>query len=131
MPTVNQPSQTALRILATAALLGCCAIAQAESANGIRERQRTYQTDRQRCLSGQTGQSQASCLQEAGAVLQQPPSQQGEVSADVLAKNALQRCDAFADDARQSCIARMRDDASVQGSAATGGILRELSEPGK
>jgi hypothetical protein len=131
MPTFDKLNQTTLRIFSAAALLYCCTNADADSASVTRERQRTYQIDRQRCLSGQTGQNLTSCLQEAGAVLQQPSSHHDEVGASELANNALQRCEAFTGEAQQSCISRMQGHGSVEGSAATGGVLRELIEPGR
>jgi hypothetical protein len=126
----SQTANTAMRICIASALL-CVSSAHAEGAQSARERQSTYKSDRERCLSGQTGQNQASCLQEAGAVLQQRPSGQGGASPEQLKANALQRCDALTGDDRQSCLSRMQGQGSVQGSAASGGIIRELTEPAK
>jgi hypothetical protein len=104
-------------------------VAQADSADALKERQRTFQIERQRCLTGHTGQTQASCLQEAGAVLHQPRSLEDQVDAAQLAENALQRCNALTGDERQSCIYRIQGQGSVLGSVESGGILRELNEP--
>lgn len=125
----NNPAKAAFQIFCMGALLLYGAVTHAGSAQELRERQRVYQQDRQRCLSGQSGQAQASCLQEAGAVLQQGPGAQSPVAAAQLSENALQRCDALPDGERQSCIARMQGQGREEGSAAAGGILRELREP--
>jgi hypothetical protein len=111
------------------ALLVCSVATQAASAQDPPERQRTYQQERQRCLSGQSGQEQTSCLREAGAVRQQPQSVRDPVSAAQREANAVQRCDPLPDGERQSCIARMQGQGRVEGSAAAGGMLRELTEP--
>jgi hypothetical protein len=55
---------------------------------------------------------------------------QSPVSAEQLAAHAVQRCDVFRDDARQSCIARIQGQGSVSGSVEAGGLVRELTEPG-
>jgi hypothetical protein len=123
-----QTLKVAIQIIVSGGLFYVC-IAQAESIDGLKERQRIYQIERQRCLTGHTGQTQTSCLQEAGAVLQQSHRLEDQVNAKQLAENALQRCNAFQGDERQSCIDRMQGHGSVQGSAASGGILRELTEP--
>jgi hypothetical protein len=124
----SETLKLAIQIIASSGLLFLC-VAQAESADGLKERQRTYQIERQRCLTGDTGQTQTSCLREAGAVLHQPRSLQDPVDAKQLAENALQRCNALKGDERQSCVARMQGHGSVQGSVSSGGILRELTEP--
>jgi hypothetical protein len=126
MPSPHPPTQGARRLLGLTLLLACAA-AQADRAQDMR--QRVYQQDRQLCLSGQSSQSRETCLQEAGAARQQNMAAQSQASSEDMAANAVQRCSAFTGDAYQSCLARMQGHGSVQGSAAAGGILRELSEP--
>jgi hypothetical protein len=127
MHPVFQKSLASSRLIGMALLATVCIGAQAESAQGLR--QRVYQQDRQLCLSGQSHQSQQTCLREAGAARQQNMAAQTQASAEQMEANALQRCQAFSGDARQSCVSRMQGQGSVQGSAAAGGILRELTEP--
>jgi hypothetical protein len=103
--------------------------AQAESAQERQQRQRVYQQDRQLCLSGQSQQDQASCLREAGAVRQQDMASKNPPDAEQLLANSLQRCASFTGDEHQSCLARIQGQGKVYGSAAEGGILRELNEP--
>jgi hypothetical protein len=129
MRIFNNPAKAAFQIFGMGALLLYGAVTHADSAQELRERQRVYQQDRQRCLSGQSGQEQASCLQEAGAVLQLAPGALAHVGAAELSDNALQRCDGLPDGERQSCVARMHGQGRVEGSTASGGILRELTEP--
>jgi hypothetical protein len=129
MPSPYRTTRTANYLLGMLALLVASTATQAESAQSLR--QRVYQQERQLCLSGQTSQSRETCLREAGAVLQQHTAEQSQASSGEMAANALQRCDAFTGDDRQSCIARVQGQGSVQGSAAGGGILRELTEPSR
>jgi hypothetical protein len=128
MHDVYRNTRQACHLLGVALLLMGSAATQAGSAEDMRQRQRVYQQDRQFCLSGQSGQSQETCLREAGAVRQQNTASQSQTSVEQMAANALRRCDAFSGDERQSCIARMQGQGSVQGSVAGGGILRELTE---
>lgn len=129
MRVFNNPAKAVFQVFVLGAMLLYVAVTHAGTAQELRERQRTYQNDRQRCLSGQSGQEQTSCLKEAGAALQQPRSAQDPSDAAQLQENALQRCTALAGADRQSCILRMQGQGRVEGSAASGGILRELTEP--
>ena len=131
MPYSKCIIRATLQITISGAVYLYVGVSLAETPRAPLERQRVYQNDRQHCLAGQTGQSQVSCLQEAGAVLHQPFSVRGQVSIFQLRENALQRCEYLRDGQRQSCIARMDGQGRVQGSVASGGILRELTEPGQ
>lgn len=113
-----------IRLAPAALLLAGAAAVQAAPDASARER---YQQDRQACLSGQTQQAQAVCLQEAGAALQE--SRAGNLaraSGDARAANATQRCDAFqnAED-RSACVDRVRGQGTTSGSVMGGGVLRE------
>jgi hypothetical protein len=129
MHDLYRKTRQACHVLGVALLLMGSVSSQAGSADDMRQRQRVYQQDRQFCLSGQSGQSQETCLREAGAVRQQNAALQSQTSVEQMAANALRRCDAFTGDERQSCVARMKGQGTVQGSVAGGGILRELTEP--
>lgn len=129
MLNFNNPAKAAFQFFAMAALMVYGMLAYADNAQDLRQRQRVYQIDRQQCLSGHSGQALDSCLQEAGAVLQQAPAAQTEVGAAQLQDNALQRCDALPDDQRQSCVARIQGQGTTQGGVQAGGVLRTLREP--
>lgn len=118
-----------VRVLLVMAASLACATAQADGKPGASDPQLRYQGERATCMNGQSNQDQATCLREAGAAL-------GEARRDTLgngaapfASNALQRCDALADADRAACIARMEGQGSTSGSAAGGGVLRELETP--
>ena len=86
-----------------------------------------YTQERARCLGGESGQAQATCLKEAGAA--RDAARQGQLNdGDAkYRKNAKQRCDALAGDERRDCIARIKGapDTSVSGSVKGGGTLSE------
>jgi len=90
-----------------------------------------YQQDRAKCMNGQSNQDRATCLKEAGAAyvevkhggLQVTGSTGGP---DALASNATLRCNGLPADESKACLARMQGAGSTSGTAASGGILREL-----
>ncbi len=104
--------------------------ADSSTASSATER---YQQERAACHTGQTSQELASCLREAGAVLQQArrgdpqaPTQRAGANGPDYAANALKRCDVLPADDRRACIARIQGDGTQRGSVASGGIYREL-----
>jgi hypothetical protein len=125
MHNLQCSKRVACRLVGMALLVMGSVAARADDTQAGRER--VYRQDRQVCLSGQSNQDQATCLREAGAARQQNMARQSPSNAAQLEANAVQRCDAFTGDARQSCLARMQG--KVYGSVAAGGILRELTEP--
>lgn len=89
--------------------------------------QARYEQDRAACISGQTNQDRATCLREAGAVLQEArrvgPVGNGQAQYE---QNRLLRCEGLPAADREDCFRRMRGEGTVSGSAASGGIYREL-----
>ena len=114
---------------ATASLLALCiGTAAAAAAPAIApEVQARYEQERARCLAGQSGQPQETCLKEAGAA--RDAARQGQLNdGDAkYRKNAKERCDALAGDDKRDCIARIKGsaDTTESGSVKGGGILRE------
>lgn len=89
-----------------------------------------YVKERAICLSGASNQDRATCLEEAGAALQ--ASRRGgldDSSFNQQAQNSLSRCDALPAGDRDDCIRRMRGEGVVSGTAADGGIYREITTP--
>ncbi|GKT15439.1 hypothetical protein AVHY2522_08145 [Acidovorax sp. SUPP2522] len=111
--------------LATTALLAAAA-ATAHAAPDESARAR-YERDRQACLSGNTQQSEAVCLQEAGAALES--SRTGQLTnpgAQAEQSNAVDRCAVFkTPEERSACLDRVKGPSAVSGSPAAGGVLRE------
>ncbi len=85
-----------------------------------------YEQERARCLSGESGQAQSTCLKEAGAALDAAKRGQLNDGDAKYRRNAKERCKALSGDEMRDCIARAKGQStSVSGSVKGGGILRE------
>lgn len=135
MDAASTRSFSILRLAAVCAsgmLFGLPALAAA-AAPAPAEAQSRYEHERARCLGGQSGQAQETCLKEAGAALDL--AKKGQLTDDGhYRKNAKERCDVFAGDDRRDCMARVKGAAntSESGGVKSGGIIRETVtvEPG-
>lgn len=85
------------------------------------------------CMNGQSHQSLQTCLREADAARAQALKADLDDGAADYARNASRRCDQLPAEQGQACVVRMHGGGKVSGSAATGGVYRELvtSEPKK
>ncbi len=117
----------ALRLCVSATLCLTGAVLAAGPASPAQLR---YQQERAVCMSGSSTQDRATCLQEAGAALQEAGrgglDSGGERS---FTRNQMQRCDALPPTERQDCALRMQGQGQTSGSAQQGGILREVTRP--
>jgi len=113
-------------LLILAAALGACAASLAADKASSSDPQARYLQERAVCLNGQSNQDRATCLREAGAALAQARHEGLGDAAAPYARNAQQRCEGLPADDRQACIARMQGQGTTSGSAASGGIYREL-----
>ena len=120
-----RPFASALAATLTLLLAGA-----ASAGSDLSQAQRQYQRERAVCLSGESNQARATCLQEAGAAL-------GEARRNNLApantremgNNRMTRCDALPVADREDCAKRMQGEGVTSGSAQQGGVLRELTRP--
>ena len=117
-----------LALCTAGALLGPTVAAAADRGKQS-EAQATYQRDRAACVSGQTGQDRATCLQEASAALQE--SRRGNLNdgQSDFERNRLLRCERQPPEDRQDCVRRMSSEARTSGSVEGGGVLREITTP--
>ena len=117
-----------LGLSAAGALASLGAVNAADStSNDARSR---YVKERAICLAGASNQDRTTCLEEAGAALQ--ASRRGSLddsSFNQQTQNSQARCDALPAGDRQDCIRRMRGEGVVSGTAADGGIYREITTP--
>lgn len=113
-----------LALAAVAGLL-CASAGLAATPGALAEAQARYRQDIAACNSGQSNQDPATCRLEARNAL--AAAKRGDLNDDPGAyqQNALQRCAAHQGADRSDCEARMRGQGNVEGSAASGGILRE------
>ena len=125
VPSSRLPWRACLTV-ALAALLPALA-AQAAGTTEAADRLARYQQERAACTSGQSNQDRATCLREAAASYAE--AQRGGLgdSSAPFASNARQRCDRLPEDDRLDCVARMQGQGISTGSAAGGGIYRELT----
>ena len=109
--------------LAVAGTLFCATGALAAGASA--DAQVRYRQDMAACNSGQSNQDVATCRLEAKNAFAE--ARRGGLK-DVpgqYQQNALRRCAVQKGDDRTDCEARIRGEGKVEGSAASGGILRE------
>ena len=119
-------SRAAWALLVLGVALGSTSALAADKAAGAAAQAR-YQQERAVCISGQSNQDRATCLQEAGAAFAQARREGlDDGQAALYQQNALQRCDGLPGDDRQACEARMQGQGTTSGSVAAGGIYREL-----
>lgn len=114
-----------------AALLTCAALlvggpVWAADAAPAAQAQARYRSERAACSNGDTRQTQAACLKEAAAA--HAEARQGKLGggADAQPGNLSQRCNALPAEDRDACKARMAGAGTTAGTAAEGGIYREL-----
>jgi hypothetical protein len=117
------------RIFGVVLIAMVCGHALTVNAQDRSEKLRRFELDSQACHSGITGQDLDACMKEAKAVFAAPVETTPAASAQQRKSAAVSRCDVFTDDVRTTCIARTTDEATVSGSVAGGGILRELVTP--
>ncbi len=86
-----------------------------------------YQAERAVCTSGQSNQSRATCLREAGAALQE--AKRGHLRDDPAtdSQNALLRCNALPPADKDACQRRVNGEGTTSGSVLEGGELHELT----
>ena len=126
--TTIRLSRPVLALLALGAALASTS-ALADSKSGAAEAQARYQQERAVCISGQSNQARTTCLTEAGAAFAQARREGWSDEPAQYARNQSQRCDRLPDEDRRACVARMQGQGSTSGSAAAGGIYREISTP--
>jgi hypothetical protein len=108
-----------------ATTLLCSAAAFAAPPTAATEAQARYRQDMTACNSGQSHQDLATCRREAGNALAEARRGQLNDAPGQYQQNALRRCQVHEGEDRLACEARMGAEGSTEGSAATGGILRQ------
>lgn len=110
------------------ALTVCAASGLAVAANEA-DLKAQYEQERARCLSGSTGQDQASCLRSAGAAYDS--SRQGRMNDanSSYRENAMSRCRVLPAADRVDCESRIDGRGTTSGSVSGGGIVRETVTP--
>ena len=127
MKTQDARSRKSLISFGIASLLavGAATAQVATGATGI-DASGSYQQEVQACMSGQTQQDRATCLEEARNA--QADKRRGVLDTDGnLEANAMARCTVHpAGEDRAACEARVMGMGNVEGSVAGGGLIREV-----
>jgi hypothetical protein len=118
-------SRSARAALVLGVALACSSAGAADKA-GATDAKLRWELERSMCMSGSSNQDRATCLREAGAAFEEAKRGGLADGAAPYAQNARQRCDRLPAEERRACVARMQGQGTTRGSAATGGIYREL-----
>ena len=113
----------ALLALAAAA---ACASALGADKPAAGEARAIYERELAACNSGRSNQDRATCLREANAAYAEARRGASTGETAQINSNALKRCDALPEADRKDCVARMQGQGTTRGSAAEGGIYREI-----
>ena len=90
------------------------------------EAQARYKQERAKCMSGQSQQDRATCLQEADAALKEAKRRKLADGTAQYEQNQLKRCELHQGEDREYCLRMMRGEGTTSGSVEGGGIYREL-----
>jgi hypothetical protein len=128
---MNKISMKRIAGLAAALLLAPAFAAEpasTESTKAQAQAQARYLKERAACVDGTSQQERAACLKEAGAALAQARGAGLGNAEDALAlrRNAVKRCDAVRAEDRDSCRRMALGEGTASGSAAAGGVVKEL-----
>ncbi|PUA18766.1 hypothetical protein [Glaciimonas sp. PCH181] len=123
-PNIQFLFHTFLMMIAMLMATSALAADKGNSTN-LTDAKAAYQKQRTACLNGTSNEDRATCLREAGAALEAARKGQLNDTQAEYKKNRLDRCNALPERDRPDCLQRMKADGVVEGSAESGGILRE------
>ena len=84
-----------------------------------------YDAERARCMSGSTGQDQASCLRSAGAAYDSVKQGRLKDPNTAYRDNALERCKTLPAADKADCESRVDGQGTGSGSVKDGGVIKE------
>lgn len=116
-----------IRLRAAGAMVAMFSVATAFAAGGSAgDAKSRHERESAACMDGSSQQDRATCLQEAGAALDE--ARRGRLDARNAAHegNATARCNALPAKDRSDCVARINGAGTTSGSVRDGGIYREL-----
>jgi hypothetical protein len=88
-----------------------------------------YDAERARCMSGTTGQDQASCLRSAGAAYDATKQGRLKDPNTRFHDNALARCANLPPSDRADCESRVDGGGDASGSVKGGGVIKQTVTP--
>jgi hypothetical protein len=117
-----RPTPALLMLLAA---LGCSSALAAGKADTLDPKLR-YQRESAACTTIKFFDDRANCLSEASTRYAGTQPSRADEHPDILARNALKRCEPLPEPERKDCVARMQGQGTTSGTVAGGGIYREL-----
>ena len=116
------------RLLLCTFTLGACAAAGATGTVSEADAQARYEADVARCKAGQTNQDEATCIQEAGAALEETKRNRLTDKNSNFDQNQVNRCNSLPVAERSDCLQQMSGtNTTTAGSVSGGGVLRETT----
>jgi hypothetical protein len=109
------------------ALCAGAGAAQASDTAGGDSAKAQYDAERARCMSGTTGQDQASCLRSAGAAYELIKQNRLRDPNTAYHDNAMARCANLPPSDRSDCESRVDGGGDKSGSVKGGGIITETT----
>ena len=116
------PIRTLVAGIASCLLAGVALAADAPKPDDAKAQ---YERERARCMSGTTGQDQASCLKSAGAAYDSLKGNRLQDPNSNYRDNALVRCRSLPEADRADCESRVDGKGTSSGSVKDGGIVTE------
>jgi hypothetical protein len=116
------------KTLITLLVCASASAAAAEPAN-TNAAKAQYDAERARCMSGTTGQDQASCLRSAGAAYDAIRGNRLQDANTTYDANAMARCSNLPSSDRMDCEARVKGEGTTSGSVKAGGTITETVTP--
>ena len=105
--------------------LTCATLASASTAFAADTAKTQYDAERARCMSGTTGQDQASCLKSAGAAYDLAKAGRLNDPNTDYRDNALRRCATLPAADKADCESRVDGQGTSSGSVKDGGVVKE------
>ena len=109
--------------LVSLASIGAASAADAPARDTTAKAQ--YEAERARCMSGTTGQDQASCLRSAGAAYDAIKQGRLTDANTTYRENAMSRCKSLPPADKADCESRVDGEGTSSGSVKDGGIVKE------
>lgn len=122
----QQFSFVAFAVPLTVAILGGLLTVQADAGTAASAADTRYAAERATCMNGKSNQDRTTCLKEAGAARDEARRNQLSDGSPDYKANALARCERVAEADRKDCRAMINGAGTTSGTAASGGVMREL-----
>jgi hypothetical protein len=124
--TSFQPRRSGAGIFFATVLFAAGASAQlATGTTGI-DASGNYQKERSVCTTGASHQDRATCMTEAANAQAEKRHGRIDTNGSDYAGNAMKRCEVLKGEDRAACQARVDGRGAVDGSVASGGVLRSV-----